>query len=298
MESKFENIGKKIRDLRLSRSMTQKELATGSVTRNMLSLIENGNALPSLPTLAELAGRLGVSVGYFFAETDEETAAFTKMSRIGEIRRLYRDGEYDACLTACRELPCPDEEILLLSAECSLALAADAFQRYALNTASTHLLEAKAALSDTVCASDSLRTTVAFLEQLIECTTHPALPSDILDTSRFESSRIPVEFFVYLRALSFLDQGQVADADALLRSGLIHSAMYCHILEAKEWMRQGRHADAFALLQKIVSTETPGFFTAFRLLNALESCASTLGDFKNAYQYSTEKIKLLEQFAK
>ena len=81
MESKFENIGKKIRDLRLSRSMTQKELATGSVTRNMLSLIENGNALPSLPTLAELAGRLGISVGYFFAETDEETAAFTKMSR-------------------------------------------------------------------------------------------------------------------------------------------------------------------------------------------------------------------------
>jgi hypothetical protein len=63
-------------------------------------------------------------------------------------------------------------------------------------------------------------------------------------------------------------------------------------------MLQGRHADAFTLLQNIASAEKPGFFTMFRLLNTLESCASTLGDFKNAYQYSTEKIKLLEQFTK
>ena len=41
MDPKYGNVGEKIRDLRLSRGMTQKELAGESVTRNMLSLIEN-----------------------------------------------------------------------------------------------------------------------------------------------------------------------------------------------------------------------------------------------------------------
>ena len=298
MESIYEGIGKKIRDLRLSRGMTQKELAVGSVTRNMLSLIENGNALPSLSTLVELADRLGVSVGYFFAATEEEMSAFTKMSRIGEMRRLYREGEYSACLTACREIPCPDDDILLLSAECSLALAEDACRRYALSTALTHLTDVKKASLGTVGVLKSLYSTAVFMERLIECTTNASLPAEILNVSHFESARIPVEFFVYLQALARLDNEEDMDAHVLLRSGLILSPIYRGVVEAKILMLQGRHADAFTLLQNIASAEKPGFFTMFRLLNTLESCASTLGDFKNAYQYSTEKIKLLEQFTK
>lgn len=298
MESRYEGIGKKIRDLRLSRSMTQKELAVGSVTRNMLSLIENGNALPSLPTLAELADRLGVSVGYFFAATEEETSAFTKMSRIGEMRRLYREGEFAACLAACREIPCPDEDILLLSAECSLALATDACRRYALSTAAAHLADVKAAASGNGGVLESLYSTAVFMERLIDCAIQPSLSAEILDASRFASSRIPVEFFAYLRALSFLDGEKGTEADVLLHSGLILSPIYCGVIEAKCRMLQNRHDDAFSLLQNILDTEKPGFFTMFRLLNTLESCASTLGDFKNAYLYSTEKIKLLEQFTK
>lgn len=297
MDPKFSSIGEKIRNLRLSRGMTQKELATGSVTRNMLSLIENGNALPSLPTLVELAQKLDVSVGYFFAVSEKEAAAFIKMSRIDEIMRLYREGEWATCLDACRNLPHPDEEILLLTAECALSLAIDACDRYALNTANAHLAEAERLAPQDFSPAVSLRSTVAFIQKLIQCVTHPVLPEELLDASLYASSRIPAEFFVYMRALSFLDGDRSAEADGLLRSGLIQAPAYRFIIEARKMMQQGNHSDAFSLLHRVLHDEKPGFFTMFRLLDSLESCASTLGDFKNAYQYSTQKIKLLEQFS-
>lgn len=45
------DIGKKIREIRTEKLMTQSQLAGDEITRNMLSRIENGAALPSLGTV-------------------------------------------------------------------------------------------------------------------------------------------------------------------------------------------------------------------------------------------------------
>ena len=66
------NIGKKIKQLRLRRQMTQNELAGEQVSRNMLSLIENGKAVPSLQTLEAFAERLKVTPAFLLAEREEE----------------------------------------------------------------------------------------------------------------------------------------------------------------------------------------------------------------------------------
>ena len=50
-------IGEKIKTLRQAKLMTQSELAGTQITRNMLSSIEHGTALPSLPTALYLAER-------------------------------------------------------------------------------------------------------------------------------------------------------------------------------------------------------------------------------------------------
>ena len=65
------NIGKKIKELRTEKLMTQSELAGAEITRNMLSRIENEAALPSLGTVLYLAERLGVPAGYLLSEGDE-----------------------------------------------------------------------------------------------------------------------------------------------------------------------------------------------------------------------------------
>ena len=53
-------VGLRLKELRLRRGMTQKELSGDRITRNMLSLIESGSASPSVSTLLYLAERLEV----------------------------------------------------------------------------------------------------------------------------------------------------------------------------------------------------------------------------------------------
>lgn len=65
------NLGDRIRELRLEKKMTQKDVVGEYMTRNMLSKIENGSATPSVRTLEHLAGALGVPVGAFMDGADE-----------------------------------------------------------------------------------------------------------------------------------------------------------------------------------------------------------------------------------
>ena len=62
----------KIKTLRNQRRMTQTALAGDQITRNMLSLIENGSALPSLSTILYLAERLDIPAGLLLARDQEE----------------------------------------------------------------------------------------------------------------------------------------------------------------------------------------------------------------------------------
>ena len=86
------DIGSKIKQLRTEKLMTQSELAGTEITRNMLSRIENGAALPSLGTVVYLAKRLGVPAGYLLSEGEEEFI-YNKISVMKNIRRAYTDGD-------------------------------------------------------------------------------------------------------------------------------------------------------------------------------------------------------------
>ena len=58
-------LGEKIRNARQNLGLSQRQLCGEKITRNMLSLIENGAAKPSMKTLALLAERLGKPMSYF-----------------------------------------------------------------------------------------------------------------------------------------------------------------------------------------------------------------------------------------
>lgn len=70
-------LGKRIREARLFRKMTQSELAGDAITRNMLSLIESGTASPSVKTLQYLAERLGVPYEHLLAPKEENEEEIT-----------------------------------------------------------------------------------------------------------------------------------------------------------------------------------------------------------------------------
>jgi transcriptional regulator with XRE-family HTH domain len=64
------NIGETIRSFRLQKGMSQGDIEkrTG-LLRCYLSRVENGHTVPSLDTLAKIAGSLDIPLGQFFAET-------------------------------------------------------------------------------------------------------------------------------------------------------------------------------------------------------------------------------------
>ena len=88
-------LGQKIRELRVKEGITQKELAGDKITRNMLSLIENGSASPSVRTLLYIADKLETPAGYFFSSNAEDESRFLKL-RIAE-RRCRRRDIADSC---------------------------------------------------------------------------------------------------------------------------------------------------------------------------------------------------------
>ena len=55
-------LGQRIKQARLEAGLSQRQLCGETVTRNMLSQIENGTAKPSMGTLCFFAERLGLSL--------------------------------------------------------------------------------------------------------------------------------------------------------------------------------------------------------------------------------------------
>lgn len=67
MESYLVGIGKKIRTIRKEKGLYASEIAKrANVSNGLISRIENGRTMPSLPVLLSIIGALGVEPGEFF----------------------------------------------------------------------------------------------------------------------------------------------------------------------------------------------------------------------------------------
>ena len=66
------DLGKKIKEARIAKKMTQSEVVGDFMTRNMLSLIESGNAAPSVKTLEYLSSVLEIPFNQLMCGTVKE----------------------------------------------------------------------------------------------------------------------------------------------------------------------------------------------------------------------------------
>lgn len=110
-------LGQKLKQARLELGMSQRQLCGDVITRNMLSLIENGAASPSMDTLRYLATQLGKTVGYFLEEEAVTSPNQTVMERA---RSAFDLGDYDCVLQELELYHSPDpifdrEEALMRS---------------------------------------------------------------------------------------------------------------------------------------------------------------------------------------
>lgn len=83
-------LGKKIKEARLAKKMTQSEVVGDFITRNMLSQIESGTATPSVKTLEYLAKTLGLNLTSLMPT--EKTSADDTVRRLESTKQLIREG--------------------------------------------------------------------------------------------------------------------------------------------------------------------------------------------------------------
>ena len=93
-------LGKRIKEARLAKKMTQTEVVGTFITRNMLSQIESGSATPSLKTLEYLAGVLDIPVQTLIpdgreGDPDPDSHSDIDADKLCEAKEHYAQGNYD-----------------------------------------------------------------------------------------------------------------------------------------------------------------------------------------------------------
>ena len=87
------SIGKRLKELRKSMEMTTKRLAeeTG-LSAPLISRIENGLVMPSVPSLEMLSNVLKTEIGYFFQKKEAQDYVVSRHGsrRVGTTKRGYR----------------------------------------------------------------------------------------------------------------------------------------------------------------------------------------------------------------
>ena len=121
------DLGSRIKQARLEAGLSQRQLCGDTITRNMLSQIENGAARPSMDTLRILASRLGRPLSWFL---EEDAVTSPNRERMDAARKAFETGQWQAVLDALEDFRRPDEtfarEASLLQVLALTALAEEA----------------------------------------------------------------------------------------------------------------------------------------------------------------------------
>ncbi len=289
------NIGENIRSMRLSKLMTQADLAGDQITRNMLCQIERGAALPSVPTLCYLAQRLNVPVGYLLAEA-EEGLAYRKMMTMPNVYRAFHAGDARGCLsllgTAFGEES--DDEIALVRAECEYRIAREVFLGGRLREAASRfdsaLREALRTKHDTAWLRAAAAVYFRYMLSL-----SPSLTSDILDTEEIETAKsLQDDFCAYVLACEALDGGRDGEvAEYLSRYG---GSLYAARLSALRDMRSGAVAEALAAYERLLAHESLDVGVLMcEIFGDMDLCCRKNDDYKRAYEFASSRVALMQR---
>lgn len=116
-------LGKRIKEARLARKMTQSDVVGDFITRNMLSQIESGTATPSVKTLTYLAKVLQLPVNYLLPdelEVPDESgnSAIKEIDELTLMKNAFKRGDYKAAVE--HALPQSENDSIVYDEACSI----------------------------------------------------------------------------------------------------------------------------------------------------------------------------------
>lgn len=270
-------IGEKIRSLRLRRGLTQKQLAGDKITRNMLSRIENGAALPSISSLLYIAERLDVSPAYFFEDSSGAPKEIENM-----LLSLYNNGEYERCISVGSSFP--PSEIGNIIAQCYLNIAVRDFLDMKFKKAKEALIRAKKYYESTSSITDTGYNIVTCLLQLanVKFDSDTKVPSPDISPSY---KALISDFYLFL-----LSCAACCEASSELNKQV---AFGLHIA-ARAKISKGEYdkaAEILRLAKDELDNDTPRGLR-YMVYDDLELCSIKTEDYREAYEMSRLKHEL------
>ena len=262
-------LGQKIRQARLEAGLSQRQLCGDTITRNMLSLIENGSAQPSMDTLRFLAQGLNKPVGYFL----EEDTVSPNQACIIAARGLPEE----KLTEALKDYKAPDEvfdpEYYLLMALGAMALAEKAIEENRLPLAGQYLAQAQAAGQASIYYSQDLEQRRRLLCHRAKTDSASNLVAQLPD--RREET--------LLRAEAALEEKAYSHCAALLE-GLRERDDRWYFLRGEACLGLQQYDLAAQNFLCIENQDGP-------IYNRLETCYRELGDFEKAYYYVRKQFE-------
>ncbi len=260
-------LGQRLRQARLEAGLSQRQLCGETITRNMLSQIENGTAKPSMATLGILAQRLGKPISFFL---EEEAVTSPNQSVMDRARRAFAAGEHDRTLGELSNYQGPDpvfdQEMALLRVLASLRLAEKAVEEQRLPYALELLERAAQAGAQTAYYGPELeRKRLTLLAGVDPQAAEQLMPEDDVLLIR---ARYALAQGDYLRSAQYLDaaEGREHPRWYFLR-GECHFGLQAYAAAAQCYHRAEQAYPA-------------------QTIPKLEQCYKELGDYKLAYEYA------------
>ncbi len=266
-------LGERIKQARLEKGLSQRQLCGEEITRNMLSQIENGSAKPSMATLKFLAFQLGKPMSYFL---DEQVWASANGEIMARLRRAYAEGAYDQIPGLLERYSAPDTvydpERYLLESLALLSLARQVQAQGKTVYAQTLLQRAKQAGSHTEYYTAALER-----ERLLQL--YEIQPGQ----ARELAEQLPEDHREQmLRAQAALDEKDAQSCARILDAAPENTARW-QLLRGKAAMQMQDYRFAAACFLQ-AEPDYP-----MDCAKALEACYRELEDYKQAYYYACKQ---------
>ncbi len=278
------NIGKKIKDIRKQKGLTQADLAQDVITRNMLSQIESEKATPSLPTLIHIAKVLDTPVEYFLSES-EELEDFTKKDFVSELKRLFAKKRYSDCLFVFEKGSCKmDDEIALMLSICSLECGKKHLKNGNLITAEEFFEKSSHFAEQTIYPTSDIKAKLSLFSAIAQNVQSPKLEFNEASYMAFADLAVDSDLYNYVTENH--------------SHNFSNEIMKKH-LKAKELMRAFHYSEATEIMTEIEANKAQyqvDSYILFSIYCDLEHCAKEEGNFEDAYKYSSKRISLLSAF--
>lgn len=256
------DIGQKLKQARLEAGLSQRSVCGEEITRNMLSLIENGVAKPSMDTLRYLASRLQKPVSWFL---EEDAVTSANQQRMAQARACWERKDYRGAASLLVDYKVPDEtfdaEFGLLRNLVYLELAQTALEQGRAPYCMELLERVK---PEGYCGQEILRRKLLLLAQadpatgIADCL--PELDTELMIRAREALEDLP-------RAEALLEAVQTRDARWNLLRGRVYLARQDY-------------------LQAAACFHKAEFFAPEEAAPLLETCYRELEDYKMAYYYA------------